>query len=361
MPLVGRNIEDLVPYLAGKPIEDVQRELGIQDPIKLASNENALGPSPAALAVLRDVATHLHRYPDPAGRRLKERLARAHAVTTAELVLGCGSNELIELAVRTFVSGDEEGLISAGTFVAYPRAFQAQGVRYRTVPLVGLQQDLPALAHAIGPKTKLIFLANPNNPTGVALSRDDVAGFLASVPAHVVVVIDEAYAEFARSAAFGSALELRDRHPQVIVLRTFSKIHGLAGLRVGYGIGAAPVIQYLDRVRMPFNVSAAAQSAALAALEDEDHLGRSRALVKEEEPRLRAALSGMGLEVAPSEANFLFVNVGRDGDETFQALLRRGVIVRPMAPYGFRTHVRVTIGTVRENDRFLAALREVLA
>lgn len=361
MSLVGRNIEDLVPYFAGKPIEDVQRELGIAEVIKLASNENPLGPSTAAIEVLRDAASHLHRYPDPAGRRLKERVARHVGVSPAQVVLGSGSHELIELSVRTFVGVDEEGLVSQGTFVAYERAFQAQNVRYVTVPLRGLQQDLDALADAAGPRTKLVFLANPNNPTGVALPPDDVARFLGRLPRHVVVVVDEAYAEYARTSAFGSALAHPDAHPQVVVLRTFSKIHGLAGLRVGYGIGPVALVQYLDRVRMPFNASAAAQAAACAALDDEEHVAKSRALVQDEEPRLRSALEELGLAVAPSEANFLFVDVHRDGEETFQALLRRGVIVRPMRPYGFPTHVRVTIGTVRENDRFLAALREVLA
>jgi histidinol-phosphate aminotransferase len=361
MALVGPNIEDLVSYQAGKPIEDLQRELGILDPVKLASNENALGPSPAALAVLRESASHLHRYPDPAGRRLKERVARLHGVTTAQIVLGSGSNELIELAVRTFVSGTEEGLVSKGTFVAYERAFQSQNVPYQTVPMAGTAQDLAALAAAAGPRTKIIFLANPNNPTGGAATREQVATFLSAIPRHVVVVLDEAYAEYARAEAFGSALALTQHHPQLLVLRTFSKIHGLAGLRVGYGVGPAPMIEYLDRVRMPFNASSAAQAAALAALDDEDHVARSRALVRDEEPRLRRALTELGLDVAPSEANFLFIDVRRDGEATFQALLQRGVIVRPMRPYGFPTHLRVTIGTARENDRFLAALREVLA
>jgi len=360
MPLVGRNIEDLVPYFAGKPIEDVQRELGITEVVKLASNENPLGPSATALSALHAASSHLHRYPDPAGRRLKERVARARGVSVGEVVLGSGSHELIELAVRTFVAGDEEGLVSQGTFVAYERAFQAQGVRYRTVPLARLEVDLDALADAVGPRTKLVFLANPNNPTGLARSRDDVERFLGRLPHHVVVVVDEAYAEYARTPAFGSALGVGDVHPQVVVLRTFSKIHGLAGLRVGYGIGPAVLIQYLDRVRMPFNASAAAQAAAAAALDDEEHVARSRALVCDEEPRLRSELVALGLDVAPTEANFLFIDLHRDAEETFQALLHRGVIVRPMRPYGFPTHVRVTIGTVRENDRFLAALREVL-
>lgn len=361
MALVGPNIEDLLPYQAGKPIEELQRELGIQDPVKLASNENALGPSPAAMAVLRDAAGNLHRYPDPAGRRLKERVARLHGVAPAQIVLGSGSNELIELVVRTFVSGDEEGLVSQGTFVAYERAFQAHNVRYQTVPLAGVQQDLAAIARAAGPRTKVLFLANPNNPTGVAIGHDEVGRFLDALPPQVVVVMDEAYAEFARPEVFGSALALADRHPQMLVLRTFSKIHGLAGLRVGYGIGPEEIVQYLDRVRMPFNASGAAQAAALAAIDDDDHVARSRALVRDEEPRVRRALVALGLDVAPSEANFLFIDVRRDGEETFRALLQRGVIVRPMRPYGFPTHLRVTIGTVRENDRFIAALREVLA
>ena len=361
MVVVGRNIRDLVPYLPGKPIEEVQRELGIEDPVKLASNENPLGPSAAAVAALAGVAKNLHRYPDPAGHRLKERLARLHGVTPAEIVLGSGSNELIEIIVRTFVSGDEDGILSAGTFVAYQRALQAQGVRANEVPLVGHRQDLAALARAAGPKTKVMFLANPNNPTGEAFGSADVSRLLAALPPHLVAVFDEAYAEYARSPAWGTALALRSAHPNVLVLRTFSKIHGLAGLRVGYGIGPVEIVELLERVRMPFNVNAAAQVAALASLDDPAHLEASRALVREQEPRLRRGLQDLGLQVAPSEANFLFVDLGRDAGQMFQALLRKGVIVRPMGPYGFSTHVRATIGLPHENDRFLAALREVLA
>lgn len=360
MVVVGRNILELVPYFPGKPIEEVQRELGIEDPVKLASNENPLGPSPAAVAALATASKSLHRYPDAAARRLKDRLARLHGVSTAEIILGSGSHEIIELAVRTFIGAGEEGVLSAQTFVAYERALQATGAVIRTVPLVGVRQDLPGLARATGPKAKVLFLANPNNPTGEGIGLSDIARLLSALPPTVVPVFDEAYADYARAPAFGSALELRDRHPNVLVLRTFSKIHGLAGLRVGYGIGPVPVIELLERVRMPFNVSSAAQAAALASLEDEAHVASSRALVREQEPRVRRALEELGLDVAPSEANFLLVDIRRDAALAFEALLRHGVIVRPMGPYGFPMHLRVTIGLPGENDRFLAALREVL-
>lgn len=360
MTLVAPNIEELVPYAAGKPIEEVQRELGIADPVKLASNENALGPSPLALAALPEAAKNLHRYPDPSGHALREKLAERHGVTPREIALGAGSNELIDLLVRTFASGDEEGLISDGTFITYGRSLQAAGIRTIRVPTSANRYDLASMLKAATPKTKIVFLANPNNPTGTVYTREELEVFLAGLPRSAVVVADEAYAEYAHPDRFVSGLHMRDRHPGMVVLRTFSKIYGLAGIRLGYAVGPGDLLDYLDRVRLPFNASSLAQAAAMAAMDDQEHVARSRKLVQDEEPVVRKALSELGLDVGPTEANFVFVDVGRDAEEVFRALLPLGVIVRPLAPYGFPRHIRVTIGLPEENRRFAAALRKVL-
>jgi histidinol-phosphate aminotransferase len=361
MPLVSLNIETLVPYAAGKPIEELEHELGVKNAVKLASNENPLGPSPLALRALEGAGLDLHQYPDPSGRRLRERLAERHGVPVQEIALGAGSNELIDLLVRTFCAGADEGLICEGTFITYARALQAAGIRTVKVPLDAYRYDLAAMRRAATPATKIVFLANPNNPTGTVYTRDEFEALLDGLPRTAVVVADEAYAEYVHPDRFASGLALRERHPNLIVLRTFSKIYGLAGMRLGYAVGPAKLLGYLDRVRLPFNVSSLAQAAGMAALDDSAHVERSVALVKEQGAVLRKALSALGLDVGPTEANFVFVDVGREADQVFQALLPLGVIVRPLGPYGFSRHIRVTIGRGEENQRFVAALRQVLA
>ncbi|BDG07838.1 histidinol-phosphate transaminase [Anaeromyxobacter paludicola] len=362
MPLVPPNVASLTPYVPGKPIEEVEREYGISNVAKLASNENALGPSPRAVAAAREACAKVHLYPDGSAFALRGALAARLGVTPEEVVLGHGSNEIIELLVRTFICPGEEVLTSAQSFVCYRLAAQAHGCPCVEAPMKDRAYDLDAIAARLSPRTKLIFLANPDNPTGTWFGAEALERFLARVPASVLVVLDEAYVEFASAPGFPDALALRRRHPNLVTLRTFSKVYGLAGLRVGYGVASPEVVGWLDRLRAPFNTSLVAQEAAIAALADEEHLARSRALVASERPFLEERLAALGGRVLPSQANFLFVDFpGHGAREVFEGLLRRGVVARPMAGYGFPTAQRITVGLHAENEKCLAALREVLA
>ncbi len=361
MPLVPPNVATLQPYIPGKPIEEVEREYGVTGVAKLASNENALGPSPRALAAAREAAARMNLYPDGSAYYLRRALAARYGVGADEVAVGNGSNELIELVVRTFVLEGEEVLTSASTFIAYKLAVQAHGRTLVEAPMRERHYDLDALRERLGPRTKVVFLANPDNPTGTWFGAAALDRFLAAVPSHVLVVLDEAYVEFVTARDFPDALALRRRHPNLVVLRTYSKIYGLAGLRLGYAFARPEIVAYLDRVRAPFNVSSVAQAAGVAALEDEEHVRRSRELVERERPFLAAGLESLGAAVLPSQGNFVLADFGRPGAELFEALLRRGVVVRPMAGYGFPTAQRITVGLRAENEKCLAALREVLA
>jgi histidinol-phosphate aminotransferase len=362
MPLVPPYVVTLTPYVPGKPIEEVEREYGVSNPAKLASNENALGPSPRAVAAAREAAATLHLYPDGAGYSLRNALAAKLGVTPQEVMIGNGSNELIELLVRTFVLEGEEVLTSAQTFVAYKLAAHAHGRTLVEAPMKErFHYDLDALKKLLTRKTKLVFLANPDNPTGTWFSGAELVRFLDAATKDTLVVLDEAYVEFVDAPGFQDALALRKKYPNIVVLRTFSKIHGLAGVRLGYGIARPEVVDYIDRVRAPFNVNSVAQAAGVAALGDVDHVEASRALVRSERPWLTAWLTALGATVAPSQANFLLVDFpGANGKELFEALLREGVIVRPVGGYGFPSALRITVGTRPENERCLAALRKVL-
>lgn len=360
MALVIPTIEALMPYEGGKPIEELARELGITDAIKLASNENALGPSPRALEAARRLLSNgdAHRYPDGAAYALRARLADHHGVGMDEILLGCGSNELLDLAVRTFCTPEHHIVFGEPAFVVYRIAALASGVPFSAVPLRNLVHDLPAMAAAVEPRTRVMFVANPNNPTGTHAGRAAVEQLLREVPPEVIVVMDEAYFEYADAPDYPDCLKLRQLRERLLVCRTFSKIYGLAGLRVGYAIGPAPLIDYMNRVRAPFNVNSVAQAAAVAALDDRDHIETSRHLNAQERERVTAELSARGLQVAPSQANFVLVDVGRPARAIYDALLRKGVIVRPFAV--LPTSLRVTLGAARENQRFLDALSEVL-
>jgi histidinol-phosphate aminotransferase len=358
--LVPEWIRTLAPYAPGKPIDELERELGIRDSIKLASNENPLGPSPRALAAIRDALADLHRYPDGSAFHLKRRLAARLGVAEDELVVGNGSNEIIELVVRTFLRPGDEAVMADQAFVVYRLVVQAAGGTPRVVPLRDFTHDLDALAAAIGPRTRLVFLANPNNPTGTIFRRAAWEAFLRRVPSHVVVVADDAYAEYVEDPDYPDTIRSRgDGSVAVVSLRTFSKLYGLAGLRVGYGVAPASVTDAIGRIRQPFNVNALALVAALAALDDEEHVRRTLAANREGMAYLVAAFRRLGLEHVPSAANFVLVRVG-EASRVYQALLRRGVIVRPMDVYGFPAHLRVTVGTRPENERFVAALGAVL-
>ncbi len=362
MPLVPPYVASIQPYIPGKPIEEVEREYGVTDVAKLASNENALGPSALALAAARDACAKVNLYPDGSAFYLRNAIASRFGVRPEEVMVGTGSNELIELVVRSFVLEDEEVLTSAGTFIAYKLAAQAAGRKLVEAPMKErFHYDLDAMRKLLSRRTKVVFIANPDNPTGTWLLEKDLVPFLDAVPKDSLVVLDEAYIEFVDVPGFQKSLDLRKRYPNLVVLRTFSKIYGLAGLRLGYGFARPEVVEYVDRVRAPFNVNAIAQAAGVAALGDDDHVEKSRALVRTERPWLAAWLAALGATVAPSQGNFVFADFpGKPAKDLFEALLREGIIVRPMAGYGFPTAQRITVGTRAENERCVAALRKVL-
>jgi histidinol-phosphate aminotransferase len=355
------GIEGLVPYDPGKPIEETQRELGLERVIKLASNENPLGPSPKAVEALGRAIGGINRYPDGGCYYLKQRLSKKLGVTPEAIIFGNGSNELIELLFRTFVRDGEKVVYGYPAFVVYRLIAQAMGIDGVSVPLKGMVHDLEATVQAVGPGARVVFVSNPNNPTGTMVTHEEVMAFIEKVPEDVILVFDEAYYEFVPPALDFPKLvpELLEMDRPIVVMRTFSKLYGLAGVRVGYGIAHPEIIELMNRVRQPFNVNSLAQVAALAALEDEDHVARSQRLVWEEMLFLEEELGKMGVETVPSVANFLLVKVG-DGNKTFQELLRKGVIVRAMGGYGLHQYVRVTVGTREENEIFLTGLKEVL-
>jgi histidinol-phosphate aminotransferase len=358
MPIVPPYVETLTPYLPGKPIEEVEREYGISDVAKLASNENPLGPSPRAMAAAREAMAQVNLYPDGSAFFLKRALARKLGTTPEEIVVGNGSNEVLELMVRTFMGSDDETLTSANSFVVYKLATSAHGRRCVEAPMRDHRYDLDAIAERLSPRTRLVFLANPDNPNGTWFGKAALERFLAAVPRLVLVVLDEAYIEYATDPDLPDALELRRRYPNLVVVRTFSKIYGLAGLRLGYGILRPDLAGYLDRVREPFNTNLVAQAAGIAALGDEEHVARTRQLVASERPFLSQELSALGAVVYPSQTNFVLADFpGRPGPQLFEALLRQGVVVRPI---GGPTCQRITLGTRAENQKLLGALRKAL-
>jgi histidinol-phosphate aminotransferase len=357
--LVPEWIRALAPYPPGKPIEELEREYGIYGSIKLASNENPLGPSPKAVAAIAAALGNLHRYPDGNCFYLKRAVAKQFGVSPDALIFGNGSNEIIELAVRTFMQRGDEAVMADQAFVIYRLVVQAAGGTSRIVPLRHYTHDLEGILDAITPATRLVFLANPNNPTGTIFSRRVWEEFRAAVPRDVIVVMDEAYAEFVDDSEYPDTLAAHSAGGLLITLRTFSKIYGLAGLRLGFGMAQPELIEVMNRVRQPFNVSSLAQVAALAALDDHEHVERTRRCNREGMAFLRRECGRLGLEYVPSWANFLMVRVG-NGPRVYEALLHHGVIVRPMGVYGFPEHVRVTIGTAEENERFAAAIAQVL-
>jgi histidinol-phosphate aminotransferase len=358
-PLVLPSVETLVPYEGGKPIEELARELGVTSAIKLASNENPLGPSPKALEAARARIGEVHLYPDGAAYRLREAIAAHHGIDMGEVIQGNGSNELLDLIVRTFARPEHHIVFAEPAFVVYRIAALSGGIPFTAVPTRDLTHDLEAMAAAVRPNTRVLFVANPNNPTGTHVGRSAVERLLREVPPEVVIVMDEAYIEYADAPDFPDSLKLRGLRERLLVTRTFSKIYGLAGLRVGYAVGPARLVDYMNRVRAPFNVSGVAQAAAIAALSDTEHLENSRSHNLRERERLTRELTRLGLRVAPSHANFVLADVGRPARPVYDALLRRGVIVRPFG--NLPTSLRITVGTSSENSRFLESLAEVLS
>lgn len=357
--LVPEYIERLVPYQPGKPVDELERELGITGAIKLASNENPRGPSPKALDAVRAHIAESHRYPDAAAFRLRSAIAKHHDVPMDDIVVTNGSNELIDLLVRTFCSPADHVVFGNPSFVCYRLSAIACNVPFAEVPLRDhLSWDLDAMLAAVKPNTKLLFLTNPNNPTGAYVGAAQLREFLARVPEHVIVAMDEAYVEFPDASDYESALSMRGIRDRLIVMRTFSKAYGLAAMRVGYGIATRAMVDFLNRVRAPFNVNTLGQIAAIAALDDREHVESYLRINREERARLTAAFSKLGLTVAPSQANFVLINVERPGKEVYDAMLRKGLIVRPMPPPIDRW-LRITVGMPNENDRLIAAAEEI--
>ncbi len=358
--LVTESIENLRPYIGGKPIEELARERGLKNIVKLASNESALGPSPQALQAAQRALVDVHRYPDSAAFRLRTAIARFHGVSFEEVIHGNGSNEIIELLVRTFMTPGDHMVFGRPSFSMYPVVAAAHNVFTSVVPTSGdFVHDLPAMVQAVLPSTKMVIIDNPNNPTGTYVTRDVVEAFLRDVPPEVIVVMDEAYFEFADAADYPDSISLRSLRERLVILRTFSKAYGLAGFRVGYGVAPASLIAYMDRLRAPFNVGVLSQEAAIAALADQAYLEKVVSLNNAERARLEKALQGAGRVVYPSQTNFILVDFGRPSGELYEKLLDRGVIVRPLG--GLDTHLRITVGTAEENNCLLQALEDIFS
>jgi histidinol-phosphate aminotransferase len=360
MSLAPLHIASIQPYKPGKPMAELERELGLTSTIKLASNENAVGPSPRVFKSLRSRLREINRYPDGSAFELTAALAAKLEVPPECLLLGNGSNELIDIAVRTFLRPGEEVVSARGAFVVYQLATQAAGGENVVVPMRNHTHDLPALAAAVTARTRFVFIANPNNPTGTWVSEREVERFLALIPPGPIVVFDEAYFEYVSRRGFPDVLKRVRAGRPVFCLRTFSKAYGLAGLRIGYLVGPPEYVAEMNKVREPFNTNHLAQIAAVAALGDERHLRKVVRLNRRERDRVAKGCEALGLGVVPSEANFLLVDLSRDGNAVYQELLQRGVIVRPVGNYGYPRCVRITIGLPEENDRLLASLGEVV-
>ena len=359
--LTPAHVRAIAPYLPGKPISELARELGLNeaDIVKLASNENPLGPSPLALAAAQDALFDMALYPDGAGFALKQKLAAKWNVAANQIVLGNGSNDVLDMAARAFLAPGTSAVYAQHAFAVYPIATQTVGAQGITVPAKNYGHDLEAMRAAIRDDTRVLWIANPNNPTGTFLPWADVEAFLETVPQQVLVVLDEAYGEFLPHAERCDTTAWLARFPNLLIVRTFSKAYGLAGLRVGYGLGDAAVINLLNRVRHPFNVNAPALAAAEAALDDVDFLARSYALNSAGMAQLAAGLSALGVDGVPSKGNFLLAKVS-DAARINTELLKRGVIVRPVGNYGLPEFLRVSVGLAGQNARFLDALKACL-
>ena len=359
--LANPHIVEIEPYPPGKPIEELERELGIEGSIKLASNESALGPSPRVVEAIRDAATSVHRYPDGSVFYLRRAVGGALGIDPAQLLFGMGSDEIFEILAKTFVRAGDDVVFPWPSFAMYPIVARGMGGRPVQVPLdENLRADVDALIGAVTDRTRMLFLANPNNPTGTSIGADDFQRLLDAVPERVILVADEAYLEYVRRKDFPESIPAIERRPTLVVLRTFSKIYGLAGLRIGYAVGDPELIGLLECARHPFNVSSIAQTAALAALKDREHVERAREMNAKGIARLETGLREMGLPFAESDANFLLVQVGPRALEIYDALLHRGLITRPMVAFGLTEHLRITVGLAEENERLLTALREVI-
>lgn len=356
-----KHIHSVKPYEPGKPIKEVQREMKLRSVIKLASNENPLGPSGKALRAMRRELREVHLYPESTCHYLVNRLAKELGVDTKQIVIGNGSNELIELLGRGLINPGDQVISSEYTFLVYPILTQVCGGEFITVPMKEYRYDLDGILAQVTEKTKLIFIANPNNPTGTYVTASEIEAFLSRVPKHIVVCFDEAYVDFVDAQDFPRMLEyIKKDFPNLILMRTFSKAYGLAGMRVGYGVGHPALMEYLHKIRQPFNVNSVAQAGATAALDDRFFLWRTKYLVSSGRKYLYRRLTALGLRYLPSQANFILVNTGYDAGEVFHAFLEKGVIVRSMKSYGLHEWIRVTIGRRGQNAQFYRVLKDYL-
>ncbi len=357
---VASHIESMVPYPPGKPLEELEREYGITGSIKLASNENPWGPSPKAVSAINRALSNLHRYPDGSCYYLTEALADKLNIKPGEIVLGNGSNEVIGLLVDAFLEPGEEVITSHPTFLMYQKFVQVQGGTTSAVPLKDMNHDLEAILNKITEKTRIIFLDCPNNPCGTVIGKENFDAFLDKVPDHIIVVLDEAYVDFVDADERLDAYSYIKNDRPVVALRTFSKAYGLAGLRVGFGIMNEQTAGYLHRVRQPFNVNSLAQIGALAALEDDTHYQKTMKGTKDGMEWLSSEVEKLGCRPYPSQTNFFLIDVRGNAKELYEKMLGKGVIVRPMQAYGFPEFIRITVGTIEENERFVNSLSEAL-
>jgi len=357
--LANQHISRITPYQPGKPIDEVKRELRLKQAIKLASNENPIGPSPKAVSAMRQAAGSVNRYPDGGCFYLKNKLAKKLKITEKKLIFGNGSDEILDLIIKAFAKRGDSILTSKCTFLEYKITAQIQNIKVGEVAIRGFKYDLKAIAQAVTKKTKIIFVANPNNPTGTYVSKKEVETFLRAVGKDVIVVFDEAYKEYVSVSDYPDTAKYINKK-NVIVLRTFSKAYGLAGLRIGYCLASPELIDAMNRVRQPFNINSVAQAAALAGLADAGHVQRVKSITKQGRQYLYEVFKKLGLKFVPSVCNFILFDTAQDGKKVFEKLLRQGVIVRPMGIYGLKTFLRVTIGTMQENRKFAKALKGCL-
>lgn len=357
--LANTGISSLTPYQPGKPVEELERELGITSSIKLASNENPLGPSPKAIEAVHAALPHTHIYPDGSCYDLKQALASHLSVDTSQITVGNGSENILELIGKAYLRTGDNAVISEYAFLTIPLVIQSFGAEIRTAPAVNWGHNVDNMLNAINDKTRVVFLVNPNNPTGTYTNQQDFTKLMNAVPPHVIVVLDEAYSEYISEKDYPDAQAYLAHHPNLIISRTFSKAYGLAGFRIGYALSSPEVADILNRARLPFNVNSLAVKAACAALGDTEHLNKTVALNTAGRAQLEAGLKKLKLDYIPSLANFITIDV-HDGPAVYQKLLYEGVIVRPLKAYQMPRHIRVTIGTAEQNQRFLTAIEKVM-
>jgi histidinol-phosphate aminotransferase len=359
--LAPQNIHQIAPYQPGKPIAELQRELGLSEIIKLASNENPLGYGSKARAAIEAAFSDLSLYPDGNGFELKTALMEHHGVGRDQIILGNGSNDILELAARTFLTAQSSAVYSAHAFAVYPLVVKAVGAEGIEVPARNFGHDLDAMARAIRPDTRIVFIANPNNPTGTFLPGNELLEGLRKIPAHVLVVLDEAYTEYLEAENRYDAVSWLAQFPNLLISRTFSKAYGLAGLRVGFGLGNAAVVDLMNRIRQPFNVNSMALAAAVAALDDQAFLEQTRQTNLRGLRQLEEGFKQLSLPFIPSVGNFISVEVGAQAPAIYQDLLKQGVIVRPVGNYQMPRHLRITVGLPQQNEFFLKALASALS